>query len=295
MFRKIVWHALVAVSVSLAASAAQAQLVDFTGEGKLAAASPTGLTLVMANGNRQDVKFTKAGEMSVTLKGAGGRAATSIVLGPPSIDITGEISPEQIRVGFVVSFSALLDADGKATAPIAEARMFDGKPNDVGLFPDGEPKGDAKPFLVKGVVKTAKSGKLVLRVPKGDGAPKGEVTATLDTGAKVTFQSNNLALAPLGAAVKVEGVQNGAGGEVGANTIHVQLPAPAASSRKPSRSPRATPPKAEEKPAEKPAPKPAEKPSGEKKEEKTEEAQPEAAPAGKRARRTTPGKIIEVN
>ncbi|MEX2186567.1 MAG: hypothetical protein WD875_07225 [Pirellulales bacterium] len=112
--------AFAACLVLLSTTAAHAQkaaqkieVLEFNGTGKLLGFAAGSMAFVNAQGQQQLVKFAKPGEMSVTLKPAKGQPQ-GVVAGPPTVDITGQLAPEQIRPGFTVVLNCTLDAKGAA-------------------------------------------------------------------------------------------------------------------------------------------------------------------------------------
>lgn len=221
--------ALAACFVLLAAGSARSQKIDvleYSGSGRLLGFAPGALVFVTAQGQRQEVKFAKPGEMSVQLKPAKG-PPQGVVAGPPTIDISGQLAPEQIRPGFTVVFNCTLDAKGAAAKPVEAIKVLDVRPDGPGIHADGEAGDSGQPVLVKGIAKGFKKGSLTVSVPKHDLAPKGVLTVAVAESAEVTFESHNPALAPRGAEVEVKGIQMGQNGEVAANSIVIKLPTPA--------------------------------------------------------------------
>lgn len=255
----LVLAAVVAIALAKPAAAQnKVEIAEFSGTGKLVSVAPGTMVLVNAQGQRLQVKFAKAGEMSVTLKPPKG-PPVPIVAGPPTVDITGELSPEQIRPGLTVVINCVLDANHKNVKPVAEVKVLDTKPENAGVLPDGGPNDEGQPVLVKGIAKSFKNGELTISVPKGDHSPKGTIALTVAEDAKITFESHNLAMAAAGSEVKVEGIQVGRTGDIGANTITVKLPTPAPRPGKKGRG--KTPPNAAPKDGAKESPA---KPDGEK-------------------------------
>jgi hypothetical protein len=225
--------AFAACLVLAAAPAAQAQkaaqqieLIEFSGSGKLIGFAAGSMAFVNAQGQQQLVKFAKPGEMSVTLKSAKGHQQ-GFVAGPPTLDITGQLAPEQIRAGFTVVINCTLDANGTAVKPVEAIKVIDERPDAAGIHADGEPNDQGQPVVIKGIAKAFKKGSLTVSVPKHDLAPKGLLTIAVAATADVSFESHNPARAPRGADVEVKGIQLGPGGEVGANSITIKLPTPA--------------------------------------------------------------------
>ncbi len=275
--------AVVAASASFAN--AQNQQLEFSGGGKLLGYTATTLTYVNAQGHKQEVKFPKAGEMSVTLKPAKG-APQAIVAGPPNVDVTGELAPEQIRPGFTVVINCSLDAKGAATKPVEAVKVLDVRPDSPGIHPEGQKEGDVQAVLIKGVAKSYKNGLLTVSVPKHEHAPKGTIALELAESVKVTFESDNPATATPGSTVEVKGFQYGANGEVAASEIKITLPPPVL--KKPKKRP--------VKPAT-----PGTKPGAEEATPKDEATPPKDgdapsdSPPGGRKKRTTPGKVQPIS
>jgi hypothetical protein len=285
--------ALLAVAaVANVAAAQKIEVMEFSGSGKLVSIAPGSMVFVDAQGKKQQVRFAKPGEMQVSLKPPKG-PPQPIVAGPPTIDISGEIAPEQIRPGLTVVVNCVLDSNHKTAQPVAELKVQDTKPDAAGVFPEGEPKDDGQAVVIKGIAKSFKKGELTIAVPKGDMAPKGTVSITVADDAKATFESHNPAMAAAGSMVEVKGIQVGQGGEIGANTITIKLPTPAPRKEKkrPARAPNAKPPKAEgDKPTEKGDTEKSDTEEGDA--EKPKEAAPdEAAPEGPK-KRPKPGKLV---
>jgi hypothetical protein len=262
---------------------AQVQIQEFSGGGKLLGFAPGAMVYVTAQGQRQEVKFAKPGEMSVTLKPAKG-PPQPVVAGPPTIDITGEMAADQIRPGFTVVIHCLLDAKGATTKPVEAIKVLDVRPDVPGINNDGSLQGDAQPVLIKGTAKSYKNGTLTIAVPKHNFAPKGTIALEIAESAKVTFESHNPAMAPVGAIVDVKGLQYGPGGEVAVREIKVTLAAPAA--KKPAK-------KRPAKPAA-PGAKPEKNPdaSGDAPPKEDAPADEKAQPPSGRKKRSTPGKIV---
>jgi hypothetical protein len=277
--------------VLLAANVALGQkieVIEFSGSGKLVSFVPGSLVFVDAQGKKHQVKFAKTGEMQVTLKPPKG-PPQPIVAGPPTIDIAGELAPEQIRPGLTVVLTCVLDANRKSAVPATEIKVQDAKADAAGVFPEGQPNDSGQPVLIKGIAKSFKKGELTISVPKGDLAPKGTVSVTVADDAKVTFESHNPAMAAPGSMVEVKGTQLGKGGEIAATTITIKLPAPPPrkekkrSAKAPNeKSPKADGDKSPDAAAE------AEKPAEEGDAEKPGEG---ATPEGPK-KRTKPGKLV---
>jgi hypothetical protein len=264
---------LIVAAAANVAVAQKIEVMEFSGSGKLVSFAPGSMVFVDAQGKKQQVRFAKPGEMQVSLKPPKG-PPQPIVAGPPTIDISGEIAPEQIRPGLTVVVNCVLDSNHKTAQPVAEIKVQDAKPDAAGVFPEGEPKDEGQPVVIKGVAKSFKKGELTIAVPKGDMAPKGTVSVSVADDAKVTFESHNPAMAAPGSMVEVKGIQVGQGGEIGANTITIKLPAPAPrkEKKKPARAPNAKSPKGD-----------AEKPN--------DAAPDEAAPESPK-KRPKPGKLV---
>lgn len=302
MRSSIVFAAVVAWGLAEAAIAQnKVEIIEFSGTGKLVGVAPGTMVFVTPQGQRLQARFAKPGEMSVTLKTPKG-PPLPIVAGPPTVDITGELSPEQIRPGLTVVLNCVLDANQKNVKPVAEVKVLDTKPENAGVHADGAPNDQGQPVLIKGIAKSFKGGELTISVPKGNSAPKGTIAVSVADDVKVTFESHNLAMAAAGSEVKVEGIQAGKGGEIAANTITVKLPAPAPRTGKkrpgkaPPNAPQEEPKAGEPKPdaakpdAKKPdATKPGEAPAEEPKPADPKPAGPK--PDGPK-KRTKPGKVV---
>jgi hypothetical protein len=263
---------------------AQNQQLEFSGGGRLLGYTATTLTYVNAQGHKQEVKFPKAGEMSVTLKPAKG-APQAIVAGPPNVDVTGELAPEQIRAGFTVVINCKLDAKGATAKPVEAVKVLDVKPDSPGIHPEGQMEGDTQAVLIKGIAKGYKNGVLTVSVPKGDLAPKGTIALELAESVKVTFESDNPATAMPGSTVEVKGFQYGVNGEVAASEIKITLPPPAV--KKPKK--RSVKPAPGAKPGEEEA-----APKDDATPPKDGDAPSEPAPGG-RKKPTTPGKVQPIS
>jgi hypothetical protein len=232
--RSLVLSVCVAFVAADAAHAQKIDVLEFSGSGRLLGFSAGSMAYVNAQGQRQEVKFAKAGEMSVTLKPAKG-LPQPVVAGPPTVDITGQLAPEQIRAGLTVVFNCTLDSKGAAARPVEAVKVLDVRPDGPGIHADGEPSDAGQPVLVKGIAKGFKKGVLTVSVPKHDLAPKGVLTIAVADTADVSFESHNPRFATRGAEVEVKGFQMGPNGEVAVNSIAIKLPAPAG--RTPKKSP----------------------------------------------------------
>ncbi len=221
--RSLAFAACFVVCLADVANGQKIEALEFSGSGRLLGFAPGTMVYVTEQGQRQTVKFAKPGEMSVTLKPARG-AAQSVVAGPPTVDISGVLAPEQIRAGFTVVFNCTLDGKGKAVNAVESIKVLDVRPDGPGIHADGGPKDDGQPVLIKGIAKGFKKGTLTVSVPKHDLAPKGVIAIAVAGDVEVTFESHNPALAPRGAAVEVKGIQLGPNGDVAVNSISITLP-----------------------------------------------------------------------
>lgn len=258
----------IALLVGLNAATANAQAVQatqFKGSGKVIAHTPGVLVVTLANGMRQEVRYCKPGESTVELS-----TKQKINHAPVDVQVTGAMSPNQLRPGTGVKFRAGIDAQGNIGKAIDEIKTFQPRPQDpLGCVPDGEAKDDVTPYLVTATVLSYKKGTLTVNVAgKNIVAGKTRLSVKLADDLSVVFESQDLARVVPGSDVEIEGGQIGK--DVVAAKLIVTLATP----------PGVKPPKKKEPPAAVATP----------------EKKPSSDPnAPRRVKRDNPGRIVLVN